>query len=88
MSLARTYPSLLTRINENENRAKLVTRRAYLEEPATESYADRYRGTRYETRREPVVASGPTVSRGRALLLVSGSAVAVVMGVVLTAVPA
>ncbi|MGD8682340.1 MAG: hypothetical protein PVG27_00200 [Chloroflexota bacterium] len=87
MSLARTYPSLLTRINENESRAKLVTRRSYLGEPAPESYADRYRGTKYDTRREPVVVSGPSVSRGRALLLVSGSAVAVVTGVVLAAVP-
>ncbi len=89
MSLARTYPSLRTRILENQHRITTIPAdRSGITKPSSQSFTERYRGTEYETHFQRVVVSEPLLPRGRMLWMVAGTATAVVIGVVLAAAPA
>lgn len=95
MALAHTYtslrtrPSLGTRILEHQRGITTIPAGGSgIRKPTTQSFTERYRGTEYETCVRRVVVSEPLISRGRQLWIVSGTAVAVVIGVVLAATPA
>jgi hypothetical protein len=84
MAHARTHPSLRTRIIEN--RRGIITIPADgsgITKPTVGSFAERYRGTEYETHRDQVVVSEPLASRGRLLWLVSAAGASVVIGLAL-----
>jgi hypothetical protein len=72
MTLARTFPTLRSRILE------VQSRRAYTADPfritpkPVVSYTERYRGTQYATPRPAPATPQPSVSRGRVFVLLSG----------------
>ena len=94
MAIARTYPTLRTRpslrtriVERQQGPTTIPAGRSGIRKPVTTSFAERYRGTEFETHTERTVVSEPLLSRARTALLVSGAAVAVVVGVMLGAGP-
>lgn len=89
MSFARPYPSLRTRILENGSKyGTIPSGHASLAKPPQQSFAERYRGTEYETHWTTAPVAEPAVSRGRTMVLVVGAAVTGVLILLLTATPA
>ena len=89
MSLARSSPSLHRRIASARSGPDSVpARELWIKPPAVDSYAERYRGTEYETGfAEPQSAGEPLFSDGRLLVItsavltvVAGAGIAVFLG--------
>lgn len=88
MTMARTFPSLYTRIIEERTRATIPARQIRPTPATVQSFTERYRGTEYETHfTMPRVTPEPLVSRGRAFVLLAGIATSTLLGLVLGAMP-
>ncbi len=80
-----TKPSLLTRISEAKSQASTTVDRSYHETPRQETFAERYRGTEFESHTPVMVVHQDHISRGRSFVIVVGTAVMSVLGMLLVA---
>jgi hypothetical protein len=83
MNAARTRSSLLTRVLEVQRRAAAAEYEARRTRGSDVSFTERYRGTEFETLGAVVTIREPAMSRGRAFVIVTGSATLGLAGLVL-----
>jgi hypothetical protein len=89
MKYARTSQSLRTRIDEAQRGAEYSIDQSYfVPRGQGVTFAERYRGTQYETPTPVLVKREPVLSRGRSFLLVVGTASLSITGLLLVASPA
>jgi hypothetical protein len=86
MQAVHTHQSLMTRIVETQRRAAISRDEARPPRRRQASFTERYRGTEFETISTvmPQVRE-PLMSRGRAFVLVSGTAALGMFGLILNA---
>ena len=87
MDRIRTRPTLMARIMEAQKRAAYADREPRATRHRDVSFAERYRGTEYETRSPVLVTHEPPVSRGRSFVIVLGAAALSMTGALLAASP-
>ncbi|HKZ91494.1 MAG TPA: hypothetical protein VJZ50_05095 [Candidatus Limnocylindrales bacterium] len=83
MNAARTRSTLLTRVIETQRQAaasRYDDRRTHRRQV---SFAERYRGTEFETLSTALVVREPHISRGRTFVLVTGAATIGLAGVII-----
>jgi hypothetical protein len=83
MNAARTRSSLLYRVLEMQRRAAAAEYQSRRTRRSEISFTERYRGTEFETLDSVVTISEPSMSRGRAFVIMSGSATLGLAGLVL-----
>ncbi len=83
MNAARTRSSLLIRVLEMQRRAASAEYESRRTRRSEVSFTERYRGTEFETVDSVVTIREPSMSRGRAFVIMSGSATLGLAGIVL-----